>query len=267
MLSQYQYGVPSAFTIQANPQPHVPLTPQQEMNYKMQLSFHGSATDTVRAFLERILYRARYYRFFFFAPLYVALLAFLPSLRQFRFLWAAGTVILLALGVNFFPAFQLHYVAAAASLFLLMSVVGLERLWHFLPDAARVLICLCMAQFIFWYSLHAGFDNTGLGQSLRGYESWDQLPHRGTSRRAYVQQALDEVPGQLLVFVRYYPQHIFQDEWVYNRANIDSARVVWARDLGPQENAALMAYYPGRRVVLLEPDFRPPRMRPYTNTE
>ena len=64
--------------------------------------------------------------------------------------------------------------------------------------------------------------------------------------------------GKLLVVVRYWPQHIFQDEWVYNRADIDGARVVWARDLGAAENEKLRRYYPDRSVWLLEPDARPP---------
>ena len=45
--------------------------------------------------------------------------------------------------------------------------------------------------------------------------------------------SLPRYQASCLVFVRYYPQHIFQDEWVYNAADIDAARVVWARDLGP----------------------------------
>src|ERR1035438_5015511 len=73
----------------------------------------------------------------------------------------------------------------------------------------------------------------------------------------FVKRELDQIPGKLLVFVRYYPQHIFQEEWVYNAADIDGARVVWARDLGADEDQKLLRYYPDRTPLLLEPDFRP----------
>jgi hypothetical protein len=71
------------------------------------------------------------------------------------------------------------------------------------------------------------------------------------------------MPGKLLVFVRYLPQHMFQDEWVYNAADIDGARIVWARDLGAAENGRLRRYYPDRVALLLEPDWRTPRLGPY----
>jgi len=67
----------------------------------------------------------------------------------------------------------------------------------------------------------------------------------------------------LLVFVRYAPQHIFQDEWVYNAAAIDAARIVWARDRGPVENEELRRYYPRRAAWLLDPDVQPPKLSPY----
>ncbi len=43
MLSRYQYGVPTTFTTQPNPIPHRELTPQQQLEYRMQVSFHGNS--------------------------------------------------------------------------------------------------------------------------------------------------------------------------------------------------------------------------------
>ena len=263
MLSQYQYGVPAAFTFQPNPVPHLPLTPQQAMDYKMQLGFRGLNTDTLSTFLQRLEYRVRYYRFFFPAPLYVALVAFLFCLRYWRYGWVAITLGLFALGVNFFPAFQLHYIAAVTCLFILMQIAGLERLHRALPEAALLVVFLVLAQFVFWYSLHAFFDSADFSRTARRYETWDFIDHRAATRRSTVEDTLAKFPGKILVFVRYAPLHQFQDEWVYNRADIDAARIVWARDLGAEENELLRRYYHNRSVWLLEPDVRPPRLLPY----
>jgi hypothetical protein len=262
-LSQYQYGVPAALTFQAKVTPHVPLTEQQLMDYKMQRSFLGERTETVGSFLLRLEYRVRYYRFFFLAPLYLALGAFLFALGERRFRWVALTLALFALGTNFFPAFQLHYVAAVTCLFVLVSVVGLERIARRWPEAARLVALLCAAQFVFWYGLHAFFDTAEWSAAVRRYETWDSINHGNPERRIFVNRQLDGVPGKVLVFVRYSPRHIFQDEWVYNRAAIDDARIVWARDLGDAENRQLLRYYADRTALVLEPDAQPPSLAAY----
>jgi len=259
MASQYQYGVPAALTVQSNPVPHRELTREQALDYKMQLSFH-TGPETVRSYLERLEYRVRYYRFFFLAPLYLALAVFLVTIREFRFVWVVLTLLLFSLGANFFPAFQLHYIAAVTCLFVLVSVTGLERIGG---AAARLIVFLCVAHFIFWYGLHV-FDDSEVSMAMRPYATWDAINHGNPERRIYVNRQLAQIPGKLLVFVRYYPQHVFQDEWVYNAADIDGARVVWARDLGEPEDEKLRSYYPGRAVWLLEPDFRPPRLTPFS---
>jgi hypothetical protein len=258
VLSQYQYGVPAALTVQSNPVPHRPLTREQALDYKMQLSFH-TGPETMTSYLERLEYRVRYYRFFFLAPLYLALVVFLVTIREFRFVWVVLTLLLFSLGVNFFPAFQLHYIAAVTCLFVLVSVTGLERIGG---AAARLIVFLCVAHFIFWYGLHV-FDDSEVSMAMRPYETWDAINHGNPERRIYVNRQLAQIPGKLLVFVRYYPQHVFQDEWVYNAADIDGARVVWARDLGEAEDERLRSYYPGRAVWLLEPDVRPPKLTAY----
>ncbi len=244
MLSRYQYGVPVSFTFQPNAIPHRELTPQQQLGYQMQLSFRVSDTDTVRRYLERLEYRVRFYRFFFLAPLYLALPAFLVFIREFRFVWVLLTVLAFALGVNFFPAFQSHYIAAVTCLFILMSVKGLEQLSRLAGgEAARLIVFFCAAHFLFWYGLHV-FDTAEISLAMRPYETWDAINHGNPERRILVNQQLAQVPGKNLVFVHYWPQHIFQEEWVYNEADISGARVIWARDLGPAENEKLLGYYP-----------------------
>jgi hypothetical protein len=250
-LSQYQYGVPAALTFQANPAPHRELTREQELDYKMQLSFRGERGETLGSYLLRLAYRIRYYRFFFMPPLYLALPFFFVALREPRFIWVMVCPLIVALGVNFFPAFQYHYMAGVTCLFVLVSVIGLQQLSRFSALAARIILLLCIAQFALEYGLHV-FSNDPWSLALRNPE-----------RRVFIGNQLARAPGKQLVFVRYWPRHIFQDEWVYNAADIDGARVVWARDLGAAENEKLRRYYPERAVWVLEPDARPPRLTPY----
>jgi hypothetical protein len=64
------------------------------------------------------------------------------------------------------------------------------------------------------------------------------------------------------VIVRYKPEHNPFDEWVYNQADIDNSKVVWARDMGDQNNE-LIRYFSKRRVWLLEADENPVKLSFY----
>jgi hypothetical protein len=81
--------------------------------------------------------------------------------------------------------------------------------------------------------------------------------------RARVEAHLEEYGGNHLAIVRYQQRHEPGTEWVYNRADIDNSRVVWARDMGKEKNRELLEYFKDRQVWLVEPDENPPRVSPY----
>src|ERR1700678_2264909 len=256
-LSQYQYGVPTSFTVQPVPTPHLSLTRAQQLDYEQQSQVHEMAGNYWTRWASRI----RFYRFFFLAPLYIVIPFFLWRVREWRFAWVLLTIFLFSLGTNFYPYFYTHYIAALTCLFVLISVVGLEYLSKWSGQAASILLFLCAAHFVFWYGLHASGDEE-LYAALTPFETWDAINHGDPQGRIAIRRQLEAAPGRQLVFVRYGPQHQFQ-EWVHNAADIDQARVVWARDLGPEENQRLLRYYSNRSAWLLEPDAHPPRLQPY----
>jgi hypothetical protein len=269
VLSRYEYGVPTTFTFEPNPLPHRALTPEQQLEYRMQVSFHGNGTDTFQRYLERLEYRVRFYRFFFFAPLYLAIPIFFTVLREWRYIWVLLSLVIFALGANFYPFFFPHYIAAVTCLFVLASITGLERLSRVTmwgrtvgQEASAVILLICTGHFLFWFGLHL-LDSQPFSMALRKYETWDWINHEDPGGRNSIARQLEQAPGKQLVFVRYWPQHIFQDEWVSNAADIDGARVVWARDAGAAEDEKLRHYYPDRKVWLLEPDARPPKLSPF----
>lgn len=85
----------------------------------------------------------------------------------------------------------------------------------------------------------------------------------GDPSRVYVQEQLDQMPGKHLLMVRYSDDHNIHDEWVYNGADIDGSKVVWARELDPEQNTKLFAYFKDRDVWLVEPDIDNTEIKPY----
>jgi len=258
--SRYEYGIPATFTLQPNPVPHRELTVEQQLDYEGQSITHGTQPETVMRWVSRLGERVRFFRFFFFAPLYLALVAFLPALRERRFLWLTGAVALFWMADNFYPFFYPHYVAAVACVLVLMSVEGLRRMSRYTPEGARLILLLSFAQFAFWYGIQVP-GNRDLSIATAAYESSDVINSGDPEGRAAINEKLRAAPGKQLVFVHYFPQHGPRD-WIHNDADIDRSRVVWAIDRGAEDDARLRAYYPDRTVWLLEPDARPPRLTP-----
>jgi hypothetical protein len=257
MESRSQYGVPATLTFQQNATPHRAMTAEQELDYRAQAAIHGPGTDSWREFVDRLGYRFRYLRFFLLPPLYFALIAFLPSLREWRYAWLAGTVALFALGTNVYAYFYPQYVAALTCVFVLIGVKGLQAS----RGAPRNYVAaVCAAGFLFWFGIYASGDRDLL--ALADFQSWYYINRGDPQGRLAVEKKLAETPGQQLVFVRYSPAHRFE-EWIHNDADIDAARTVWANDLGAVENEKLIHYYPQRKAWLLEPDARPVQLAPY----
>jgi hypothetical protein len=88
-----------------------------------------------------------------------------------------------------------------------------------------------------------------------------------TVERAEVVRQLAQQPGKQLVLVRYGEKHNVHEEWVYNRADIDAAPIVWAREMTPPQDAELLDYYRGRSVWVLDADALPPRLLTYPGSE
>ena len=269
-LSRYQYGIPTTFTIQPNPIPHLPLTVEQRIDYDAQTDVHGKSTDTLGSYLARLGSRVRFYRFFFLAPLYLALPAFLFTVKQNRFAWIVPALGIFWLGDTFYPYFYPHYIAAETCLFLLVSVIALAKLSSWNQEAATLIFTLCLAHFVFWYGVHLS-GNQNLLIALGPEENWDAIDYywagyADLSGRIAIDNRLAAEQGKQLVFVRYWPQRTAR-EWIQNAADIDQSRIVWAIDLGPEEDEVLRRYYPDRKAWLLEPDARPPKLVPYAGSQ
>jgi hypothetical protein len=146
-----------------------------------------------------------------------------------------------------------HYAAPVTGLLAYLVIQGWRRLRLVRPGWRAVGPGLVVVVLLVW-----GFSlRFALSSDHR--EGWFQ-------DRARLVEELERIPGQHLVLVRYRPDHEAHCEWVYNGADLEGARVIWARELGEERDRCLREHYSGRAVWLLEADVAPPRLVPYSQT-
>jgi hypothetical protein len=150
-----------------------------------------------------------------------------------------------------------HYAAPVFGLIFVVILAGIRqlRLWRW--RGTRVGQWLVRGILVLWaaWLVPKGFE---LARSDRAEEWRAQI-----SQRADILAGLIQQPGSHLVVVRYGPNHNTHAEWVYNQADIDGAKVVWAREM--DDNHLLLEYFRSRRVWLLLPDEHPPQLKPFAD--
>lgn len=75
--------------------------------------------------------------------------------------------------------------------------------------------------------------------------------------RATIAASLEALPGKQLVLVHYPVDNWPDGEWVYNSADIDHSKIVWAREIPGRDIAAVLKYFSDRQVWEVIPG--PPR--------
>jgi hypothetical protein len=149
--------------------------------------------------------------------------------------------------------FQPHYAAPMAATLFVLLVQALRHLRHARIKGKPVgifLTRLIVLLAIDWIVIQAG-------QAARHpMVGW-------ATGRALLVKKLNSLPGQHLVIIHYDSSHNVHHEWIYNAADIDHAKIVWARDIPGQDLEPLIQYFKDREVWLLEADKSPPELRPY----
>jgi len=223
-------------------------------DFRLARTLHGFIDKTVQKLATAVL-------FFFGVALLIPLLMMPRLLRdtRVRYLLVAGAVFGLGLGFNawFFP----HYAAPFTGAVYVLLLQCMRHLRQSRPIGLALvryapLVCLMLA------GIRICAEPLGLA-----IDRWPSMWY-GTSplglARAKVAAQLERMPGKQLAIVRYSPQHAPFDDWVYNKADIDASKVVWARELYTANNEELLRYFHDRQVWLVEPDCDPPKVSPYS---
>ena len=204
----------------------------------------------------------RLWRFYLGPALTIPFLAIGAVFRDRKMRWP-----LLALGVFFlglipevwnFP----HYFAPMTGLLYLAVLQAMRHLrlwkWRERPVGAalvRSIPVLCFSMVLIRVAAataHTPIDG-----------AWP----RGNLDRTQLVQKLKQIPGRHLVIVHYdmHPEIDRAQELVYNDADIDGSKIVWARDMGAQ-NLELIRYFRDRQVWVVNGSESPLRLLPYADT-
>ena len=215
----------------------------------------------------------------FFAAVLVqffAGIALLPALimlrrvfldRRIRFLVLCVLVLVAGMAIEVFVL--PHYLAPFTATFYAIGLQCMRHLRVWRPEnkpvgltfvRLSVTTCLVMAGL----RCYAGPLHLELPEypTIMWDYTWYGPDHFGTDR-LHVQDKLEQLPGKQLAIVRYSSSHNPYNEWVYNAADIENSKVIWAREIDPANNLELIRYYKDRKVWLVQPDSQTISVSPY----
>jgi hypothetical protein len=189
---------------------------------------------------------------FFVGPLVLPFLA-IPTILGRRGNAFLAAECLIVVGAHLTTVgIQPHYAAPVFGAFMVLIVEGMRRIDLIRVGRTRIgrgLVGLTLVMFVVNLCVVAHTRAT----AAPGWEA----------ERARIEASLASAGGRHLIVVRYSPSHDPLKEWVYNRAKIDSAAVVWAREMDLVRMEALLAAFRDRSVWLLEADRSPQSLSTY----
>jgi len=249
-ISQNTYGWPMGLAWRSPPkiQNH---HPEMQSYYEYEIGEHQKV-GSIGGFIEFLTFRLQEYWRFFFGPVLTIPLLMLGKVwkrRPMLLAGAAGGIVAILMEGAASP----HYLAPAAVVFVAVIVEGC-RYFDGLHLRLAPLFIAAMAVVLI---VRIGLEQAGLPYSQKiNFQSWC-CREKGNMNKARMTTELEQIPGKHLLFVKTKTDSDDVLQWIYNDADIDTARFVWARDLGTERNAELARDLTGRRIWLVDPNTKP----------
>jgi len=226
---------------------------------------------TRSGFLPQTLYKVMTgIMFFAGSALLIPLIMLRRTLLDRRIRFLVVCILVLTAGMLIEIFLVPHYLAPFTSVFYAIGLQAMRHLRLWTPSGQAVglgilrltvLLCVVLAGLRIWAQpLHLKLAQWPVSQWI---DTW-YGPAPFGAERARIDEQLQQLPGKQLVIVRYSPNHDPYDEWVYNAADIEGSRVIWARETTSTDDRDLIRYYKDRRVWLVQPDLQPAQISPYT---
>ncbi len=201
---------------------------------------------------------------FFFGPLLTAPLLLLPWI--FRGRRTRPLVIFLCL-IAFTNCFQMvlypYHLGPVVPIMFAIVALGIRHIYVSLsrvsrPRAAYLIVVLPLCVVLI------GAMKQAADYLYIPLAYWEHAAEPHQEPRAGIEAWLAARARKQLVIVRYAAWHPPNQEWVYNHADIDGSKVVWAREMDPASDAKLLKYFSDREAWLVEADVWPQSLQRYS---
>jgi hypothetical protein len=188
--------------------------------------------------------------------------------RRIRFLTIGLLVLACGMSIQIFAI--THYVAGFTASFYAVGLQAMRHLRVWKPGGKSVgltMTRMCVSVCIVMAVLRLFAAPLGFPLKEWPVIDWNFIwygpGHFGTER-ASIDDHLEHQPGKQLAIVYHGLRRSPIDEWVYNTADIDGQKVIWARSMDLAHNAELISYYKDRQVWLVNADRYPAKLEPYS---
>jgi hypothetical protein len=187
--------------------------------------------------------------------------------RRIRFLVLCVLILVAGMAIEIYMI--PHYLAPFTAAFYAIGLQAMRHLRVWRPEGrpfglawVRLIVAICVV--LAGLRVFAGPLHLTPPKYPPSEWAWQWYgPGHFGGERAQIEAQLEQLPAKQLVIVRYSASHYPLNEWVYNAADIDNSKVIWAREMDAANNLDLIHYYTDRQVWLVQPDLVPATISPY----
>ena len=201
--------------------------------------------NTLQGFIHAKVFALSLNLAFFFRGVFLVPLLTLPTVYRSRWnIFAILVICLVGSIVLLQTQSSPRKIAPVTCLIILILIQSLRQLricsWRGKPIGRCIFRLLLI---IFFVSIVISFSTYFHDSTWAPSRQRSELMHKLTNDSA-----------RHLIIVRYGPNHFPHFDWVYNSADIDSSKIIWAKELGFEQNRKLLEYYNDRKIWLLKAD-------------
>ncbi|WFB36489.1 hypothetical protein P3T73_01780 [Kiritimatiellota bacterium B12222] len=219
--------------------PHMNWNPR-ESAHEIIRAYQGSESYTLFFKLNR------FFAVFIGPFLWIPVLLVFRRIRDPRILAAMVTLLFVSIYSATTSRAWPHYIAPIIPILIGLQIAGCRMLCRWKVGTTHLGFIL----FALLLVLHFG-DEFKSFTIQSGQINYQAFREQGAMFKRDVDEIFAEKSGKHLLFVRYLEGHKNHWEYVYNRADIPSAKVIWAREMSLEENRQLIETYSDRQIWVL----------------